>query len=178
MCVTPMFFAAGPGATAPRTRARCPVGFGRIGPAEGRPFGAGVISLRRAILDGRRVCSIARQPGALPGTPTVSRWLCKLASPGRLSGPCGPGAPCSSRNRPGCTLGDPIPSEGRDPVDAMNLIYVFPAAAVLALIYAYIRAAWVKKQDPGNERIQMIASWIAQGAMAFLTREDKVLAID
>jgi len=59
----------------------------------------------------------------------------------------------------------------------MNLIYVFPAAAVLALIYAYIRAAWVKKQDPGNERIQMIASWIAQGAMAFLTREYKVLAV-
>ena len=57
------------------------------------------------------------------------------------------------------------------------MIYLFPAAAVLALIYAYVRASWVKRQDPGNERVQMIASWIAQGAMAFLAREYKVLAI-
>ncbi|OGK93015.1 MAG: sodium-translocating pyrophosphatase [Candidatus Rokubacteria bacterium RBG_16_73_20] len=57
------------------------------------------------------------------------------------------------------------------------MIYLFPIAAVLALIYAYIRAAWVKRQDPGSERVKMIAEWIAQGAMAFLTREYKVLAI-
>jgi K(+)-stimulated pyrophosphate-energized sodium pump len=49
--------------------------------------------------------------------------------------------------------------------------------AILSLIYAYIRAAWVKRQDPGNERMQMIGKWIADGAMAFLSREYKVLAI-
>jgi K(+)-stimulated pyrophosphate-energized sodium pump len=49
--------------------------------------------------------------------------------------------------------------------------------AILSLIYAYMRAAWVKRQDPGDERMQMIGKWIADGAMAFLSREYKVLAI-
>jgi K(+)-stimulated pyrophosphate-energized sodium pump len=49
--------------------------------------------------------------------------------------------------------------------------------AILSLIYAYLRAAWVKRQDPGNDRMQMIGKWIADGAMAFLSREYKVLAI-
>ena len=51
------------------------------------------------------------------------------------------------------------------------------AAAVLSLIYAFVKASWVAKQDPGNERMQNIGKWIADGAMAFLAREYKVLAI-
>jgi K(+)-stimulated pyrophosphate-energized sodium pump len=62
-------------------------------------------------------------------------------------------------------------------VDPVNLIYITPAVAVLALIYAYMRAAWVKRQDPGNDRMKMIGKWIADGAMAFLAREYRVLAI-
>ena len=62
-------------------------------------------------------------------------------------------------------------------MEPVHLIYVCPAVAVLALIYAYMKAAWVKKQDAGNERMQMIGKWIADGAMAFLGREYKVLAI-
>jgi len=62
-------------------------------------------------------------------------------------------------------------------VDPVNLIYITPAVAVLALIYAYMRAAWVKRQDPGNDRMKMIGQWIADGAMAFLAREYRVLAI-
>ena len=50
-------------------------------------------------------------------------------------------------------------------------------AAVLSLLYAFIKAAWVGKQDPGNERMQNIGKWIADGAMAFLAKEYKVLAI-
>jgi K(+)-stimulated pyrophosphate-energized sodium pump len=49
--------------------------------------------------------------------------------------------------------------------------------AIVALIYAMIRASWVRRQDPGNERIQLIGSWIAQGAMAFLGREYRALAV-
>ena len=49
--------------------------------------------------------------------------------------------------------------------------------AILALIYAYFRAAWVKKQDEGTDRMKLIGGWIADGAMAFLGREYKVLAI-
>jgi len=50
-------------------------------------------------------------------------------------------------------------------------------AAVLSLLYAFVKATWVDKQDPGNERMQNIGKWIADGAMAFLAREYKVLAI-
>ncbi len=50
-------------------------------------------------------------------------------------------------------------------------------AAVLALIYAFVKASWVDKQDPGNEKMKNLGTWIAQGAMAFLSREYKVLAI-
>ena len=56
-----------------------------------------------------------------------------------------------------------------------QIIYLVPVVAVLALIYAFVRASWVQRQDPGNERMQLIGSWIAQGAMAFLKREYRFL---
>ncbi len=61
----------------------------------------------------------------------------------------------------------------------MNNLYLYGpiGAAVLALIYAFIKASWVEKQDPGNERMQKIGGWIADGAMAFMRREYKVLAV-
>jgi K(+)-stimulated pyrophosphate-energized sodium pump len=62
-------------------------------------------------------------------------------------------------------------------VDPSLIIYIVPAVAIVALVYASIRAAWVQSQDPGNERMQMIGSWIADGAMAFLAREYRVLAV-
>ncbi len=49
--------------------------------------------------------------------------------------------------------------------------------AVLALVYAYFRASWVKRQDAGNDRMKKIGGWIAEGAMAFLSAEYRVLAI-
>ena len=59
----------------------------------------------------------------------------------------------------------------------VHIIYLCPVVAVLALLYAYMKAAWVKKQDQGTDRMKMIGGWIAEGAMAFLGREYKVLAI-
>jgi len=61
----------------------------------------------------------------------------------------------------------------------MEALYLYGpiGAGVLALIYAFIKASWVAKQDPGNERMQKIGGWIADGAMAFLRAEYKVLAI-
>ncbi len=56
-------------------------------------------------------------------------------------------------------------------------IYFYPIAAILALLYAAKRASWVSRQDSGDERIQLIGSWIAAGAMAFLAREYRVLAV-
>ncbi|MFT5357814.1 MAG: K(+)-stimulated pyrophosphate-energized sodium pump [Polyangiales bacterium] len=57
------------------------------------------------------------------------------------------------------------------------LIYVAPAAGVLALIYAFIKAGWVKKQDAGDETMKEIAGQIQEGAMAFLKAEYKVIAL-
>ncbi|MCH2117265.1 MAG: sodium-translocating pyrophosphatase [Pirellulales bacterium] len=57
------------------------------------------------------------------------------------------------------------------------IIYIVPIVAVLALIYAMIRASWVRAQDPGTERMQTIGTWIADGAMAFLSREYRTLAV-
>ncbi len=57
------------------------------------------------------------------------------------------------------------------------IIYVVPAVAILTLLYAAMRAAWVRRQDAGDDRIQLIGKWVAEGAMAFLGREYRVLAI-
>ena len=55
--------------------------------------------------------------------------------------------------------------------------YLIPAAGVLALLFALVKSAGVSKQDAGNETMQEIAGHIHEGAMAFLSREYKVLAI-
>jgi K(+)-stimulated pyrophosphate-energized sodium pump len=52
-----------------------------------------------------------------------------------------------------------------------------PIAALAALVYAFIKARWVGKQDPGTERMQKISGWVSDGAMAFLKTEYKYLAI-
>jgi K(+)-stimulated pyrophosphate-energized sodium pump len=58
-----------------------------------------------------------------------------------------------------------------------SLVYAIPGAAIIGLLFIYVRAAWVNKQDQGDARMQEIAGYIAQGAMAFLKAEYKVLAI-
>ncbi len=57
------------------------------------------------------------------------------------------------------------------------MIYLIPAAGVLALLFAAFKTSWVKKQDAGDEKMQTIAGHIHDGAMAFLNREYRVLAI-
>ena len=57
-----------------------------------------------------------------------------------------------------------------------TLTLLFPVFGVLALLYTFWRSSWVGKQDPGNERMQRIGKNIADGAMAFLKAEYKVLA--
>jgi K(+)-stimulated pyrophosphate-energized sodium pump len=60
---------------------------------------------------------------------------------------------------------------------ASNIVIITPLVAIVALIYAVVRASWVNRQDPGNERMQKIGRWIAAGAMAFLAREYRMLAV-
>jgi K(+)-stimulated pyrophosphate-energized sodium pump len=58
-----------------------------------------------------------------------------------------------------------------------NLIYIIPLFGILALIYTFWKSAWVSKQDPGTEKMIKISDHIAEGAMAFLKAEYKILAI-
>ena len=58
-----------------------------------------------------------------------------------------------------------------------TILLAVPVLGILALIFMAIRYSWVGKQDPGNERMVRIGENIAEGAMAFLRAEYKVLAI-
>ena len=57
-----------------------------------------------------------------------------------------------------------------------KLIYLVPVTGVIGLLYTFIKFAWVSKQDPGNDRMQEISRYIAEGAMAFLKAEWKILS--
>jgi K(+)-stimulated pyrophosphate-energized sodium pump len=59
----------------------------------------------------------------------------------------------------------------------MEILYVAPALGVLALLYTWLRSGWVARQDAGDERMRTIAGYIADGAIAFLKAEYKVLAL-
>ncbi len=55
------------------------------------------------------------------------------------------------------------------------IVYLIPIFGVIALIFTAIRSAWVNKQDTGDAKMQELARYIADGAMAFLRAEWKVL---
>lgn len=56
-----------------------------------------------------------------------------------------------------------------------NFMYIIPVFGLVALLFTYLKASWVSKQDAGNDRMKEIATYIAQGAMAFLKAEWKIL---
>jgi len=60
-------------------------------------------------------------------------------------------------------------------ISTESLLYLIPATGILGLLYTFYRSSWVAKQDPGNEKMQKIAGHIAEGAMAFLKAEYKIL---
>jgi K(+)-stimulated pyrophosphate-energized sodium pump len=62
-------------------------------------------------------------------------------------------------------------------VDFQKIMYLIPVCGLLGLAFAWLRSAWINKQDAGDERMQTIAGHIRAGAMAFLGREYRVLAI-
>jgi len=57
-----------------------------------------------------------------------------------------------------------------------KLIYLVPVMGAIGLLYTFIKFSWVSKQDAGNERMQVISKHIAEGAMAFLKAEWKILS--
>ncbi|MDH3626009.1 MAG: sodium-translocating pyrophosphatase [Myxococcales bacterium] len=58
-----------------------------------------------------------------------------------------------------------------------KLIYAAPAAGVLALLFAWSKALWVSRQDPGDANMVEIAGRIQEGALAFLRAEYRVLTV-
>lgn len=56
-----------------------------------------------------------------------------------------------------------------------KLIYLVPAMGLIGLLYTFIKFNWVSRQDAGNDRMKDISKHIAEGAMAFLKAEWKIL---
>lgn len=57
------------------------------------------------------------------------------------------------------------------------LIYYIPVFGIFGLLFTLYKSKWIAKQDAGTDRMKKIANHIAEGAMAFLKAEYRVLAI-
>jgi len=57
-----------------------------------------------------------------------------------------------------------------------KLIYLVPLMGLVGLLYTLIKFNWVSRQDAGSDRMKEISTYIAQGAMAFLKAEWKILS--
>ncbi len=56
-----------------------------------------------------------------------------------------------------------------------KLIYLVPLMGVVGLFYTFIQYRWVSKQEEGTDLMKQISRYIAEGAMAFLKAEWKIL---
>ena len=57
-----------------------------------------------------------------------------------------------------------------------NIIYYVPVFGIIGLLYTAWRFSWVSKQPAGDANMQKLSGYIADGAIAFLKAEWKVLA--
>ena len=62
-------------------------------------------------------------------------------------------------------------------MDSQALMQWMAVFGLLGLAFAFVRSLWVNKQDAGSDEMQTIAGHIRSGAMAFLGREYRVLAV-
>jgi K(+)-stimulated pyrophosphate-energized sodium pump len=58
-----------------------------------------------------------------------------------------------------------------------TILILIPALGIFGLIVMAFKSSWVSKQATGDENMVQLATYIAEGAMAFLKAEWKVLAI-
>ncbi|MCU7549163.1 sodium-translocating pyrophosphatase [Chitinophagaceae bacterium LB-8] len=56
-----------------------------------------------------------------------------------------------------------------------SYVYLVPAMGIIGLLYTVWKFFWVSKQDAGTSRMKEISNYIADGAMAFLRAEWKIL---
>ncbi len=57
-----------------------------------------------------------------------------------------------------------------------NLFYVL-ITGVIAMLFSFWKTQWINKQDEGSDRMKKIGKSIADGAMAFLRAEYRILSI-
>ena len=58
-----------------------------------------------------------------------------------------------------------------------DLLLLVPGSGLVALIFVYLKNNWVASKDVGSEKMERIAKNIADGAMAFLRAEYKILSV-
>ena len=59
----------------------------------------------------------------------------------------------------------------------MNNLYYVIGTGLLAMLFAFWKTNWINRQDEGSDRMKQIGASIANGAMAFLRAEYRVLSI-
>ena len=58
-----------------------------------------------------------------------------------------------------------------------KLFWIVPVASVTALLFAWIFFKMLMKKSEGTDRMKEIAQYVREGAMAYITRQYKVVAI-
>ena len=58
-----------------------------------------------------------------------------------------------------------------------NILYFIPLTGIIALLFVYFKNNWVASKEVGSEKMARIAKNIADGAMAFLKAEYKILSV-
>ena len=61
-------------------------------------------------------------------------------------------------------------------MDINTYLWIVLSTGVVALIFAFIKTNWINKQDQGTDKMEQIGKSIAEGAMAFLRAEYRVLS--
>ena len=59
----------------------------------------------------------------------------------------------------------------------MNNLYYVIGASLVAMLYAFWKTNWINNQDEGSDRMKQIGANIADGAMAFLKAEYRILGV-
>jgi K(+)-stimulated pyrophosphate-energized sodium pump len=57
-----------------------------------------------------------------------------------------------------------------------NLIYLIPLMGLIGIVVMIAKSAWINKQNAGDDNMKTLANYIAEGSMAFLRAEWKVLS--
>ncbi|MDE5732830.1 MAG: sodium/proton-translocating pyrophosphatase, partial [Bacteroidales bacterium] len=58
-----------------------------------------------------------------------------------------------------------------------NLFYLVPAAAIVALLFAYLFFRQMMKESEGTVTMKEIAKFVREGAMAYLKQQYKVVTV-